>query len=147
MLVTAIKPYNAQNGSDRWKISFADDERPLIMTYEPKFSTGKDIPQEDLKLVTKSNEKGEYQYWVPTGKPPQAARKPWRSPEETASIECQTVWKGLVEIFNADKIEELWKSTNPLAVGIRHYAMKRLLRDGSLALSTEGSEDNVLPQL
>ena len=122
MLVTAIQPYKARDQTERWKITFAEDESPLILTAEPTFSTGEDVPKEDLKLI----DKGEYKYWVPKTKP-----QPWRSPEETASIETQTVWKGLVEMFNAGKLKDLWDSTNPLAVGIKTYAINRLIKDGS----------------
>ena len=127
MLVTAIKPYKAKDKTERWKITFAEDDNPLIMTYEPTFSTGEDIPKDGLKLI----DKGEYKYWIFKKKEQGPRKKSWRSPEETASIECQTVLKVLVEIFNAGKLKDLWDSTNPLAVGIKRYAIKRLTNDGS----------------
>jgi hypothetical protein len=121
MKVIGIEPYKARDQTDRWKVIFEGDPNPLIMGTEPGFVIGTDLPKDQLKLTSKNHA---YFYTLI------AQEKPYsRTPEQAASIEGQTVFKALVEIFIAGKIEELETSQNPFVQAISRYAERRLIQD------------------
>jgi hypothetical protein len=125
MKVISIEPYKAKDQTDRWKISFEGDPNPLIMGTPPAFSIGTDLPKEQLKLT----EKNRYYFYVLT----KQEEMPFMTPaERNASIELQVVWKGLVDIFVAGKMEEFEASKIPLVMGMRRYATRRLVQDHPL---------------
>lgn len=130
MKVQSVEPYTSKAGDDRWKVIFEDSEYPLILIKQPDVEVGETIPEEKLQFI----QKGTYAYFVPkqAHQGTSQGRKYGRSREEGASIETQVVWKGLVEIFIAGKLEELATSTNYLATGIRAYAERRLTQDQCL---------------
>jgi len=119
--VINIEPYKAKDKTDRWKVIFEGDPNPLIMGTEPSFVIGTDLPKDQLKLTSKNHA---YFYTLV------AQEKSYsRTPEQAASIELQTVWKGLVEIFIAGKLEEFETSESPFVKGMRRYAERRLVQD------------------
>ena len=122
MKVINIEPYKARDKTDRWKVIFEDDPNPLIMGTEPSFVIGTDLPKDQLKLTSKNRA---YFYTLV------AQEKPFysRTPEQAASIEGQTVFKALVEIFVAGKMEEFEASESPFVMGMRRYAERRLVQD------------------
>ena len=130
MKVKAVEPYMSKTGEDRWKVLFEDSEYPLILIKEPQIEAGEIIPEDKLHFIQKEG----YAYFVPKQsaqhRPQQ--RRYGKTPEERASIETQVVWKGLVDIFVAGKLDELATSTNYLAIGIRAYAERRLVQDQCL---------------
>lgn len=131
MKVQNIEIYQAKDGSDRWKVTFKDSEYPLIADKQPTFEEGHEIPGDKLRLI----QKGQHTYFVwavRAKRQPQAGRSYGRSPDQAASIETQVVWKGLVELLIAGKLDELIESKNHLAMGIRRYAERRLVQDLAL---------------
>lgn len=61
MKIKAINTYKTKDGQTRWKIDFEDDDKPLIMGWQPKFRQGDDIPDERLKATSKGSK--EYYIW------------------------------------------------------------------------------------
>jgi len=121
MKVKAIEPYQSRGGDDRWKVIFEESQYPLILIESPDIAPGDTIPKSKLHLIQKEG----YAYFVP--KETHEATSP-----RSESIETQVVWKGLVDIFVAGKLDELATSTNYLAIGIRAYAERRLVQDKCL---------------
>ena len=128
MKVQAVEPYTSKTGEDRWKVIFEDSEYPLILIEQPQVEVGETIPKSKLHLIQREG----YSYFVPqqTSRPSQQGYATSRDRSE--SIETQVVWKGLVDIFVAGKLDELATSTNYLAIGIRTYAERRLGQDQCL---------------
>ena len=122
MKVTKIEQYKAKDQTDRWKVIFEGDPNPLIMGTEPSFAIGTDLPEDQLKLTSKNH--AYFYTLIAQEKTPYS-----RTPEQAASIEGQTVFKALVEIFLAGKMDEFETSKNPLVMGIRRYAERRLVQD------------------
>lgn len=125
MKVRKIEAYKAKDKTQRWKISFEGDETPLIMAAEPTFSTGEDVPDNTLKKVNMDT----YSYYILASDTKRTFKKYGRTPGETASIELQGVWKGLVEIFVSGKMEEFETSQSPFVKGMHRYAERRLVQD------------------
>ena len=125
MKVTKIEPYKAKDQTDRWKIQFGGDAPPLIMGEQPTFQEGTAIAKNTLRRINK----GTYSYYVIPGEGKKSYKDYNRSPEQSASIEGQTVFKALVEIFLAGKMDEFESSENPFVMGIRRYAERRLVQD------------------
>jgi hypothetical protein len=122
MKVISIEPYKAKDQTDRWKVIFEGDPNPLIMGTPPAFGLGTDLPKDQLKLTSKNH----YYFYTLI----QQEKTPYsRTPEQNASIELQTVWKGLVEIFVAGKLEEFETSDSLFVKGMRRYAERRLVQD------------------
>jgi len=121
MKVINIEQYKAKDETDRWKVIFEGDPNPLIMGTEPSFVIGTDLPNDQLKLTSKNHA---YFYTLV------AQEKSYsRTPEQAASIEGQTVFKALAEIFIAGKLEEFSESKNYFVKGMRAYAERRLVQD------------------
>ena len=122
MKVTRIEPYKAKDQTDRWKVIFEEDPNPLIMGTKPSFDIGTDLPKDQLKLTSKNH----YYFYALVQQEKSSFS---RTPDQAASIELQTVWKGLVEIFVAGKLEEFETSERPFVKGMRRYAERRLVQD------------------
>ena len=122
MKVIGIDPYKAKDKTDRWKVSFEGDPNPLIMGTPPAFGLGTDLPKEQLKLTQKNH----YYFYTLV----KQEETPFMTPaERNASIELQVVWKGLMDCFNAGKMEEFTTSENRFVKGMRRYAERRLVQD------------------
>lgn len=131
MKVKAIETYQARDGSDRWKVIFETSDYPLILGEQPDFEAGHEISGDTIRLIQKEH----YAYFVPKTDQPQSGRQQQgygRSPDVAASIETQVVWKGLVDLLIAGKVDELMTSTNPLVMGVRRYAERRLALDSGI---------------
>lgn len=126
MIIDHFEKYKAKDHTDRYRTIFKDDITPLITATKPAFREGDDIPKTNLRQVDKDG----YSYYVwREGVKVEEKRGFRKTPQENASIECQVVWKGLVEIFNAGKIEEFTESKNFFVKGMRAYAERRLAMD------------------
>jgi hypothetical protein len=126
MIIDHFEKYQAKDQTNRYKTIFKDDPVPLITATKPAFREGDDIPEDILRRV----DKDDYSYYVwKKGTKVEDKRGFRRTPQENASIECQVVWKGLVEIFNADKMEDFTNSDNIFVKGMRAYAERRLALD------------------
>lgn len=60
MKVKQISTYQSSDGQTRWKVSFENDDKPLIMGWEPKLKEGDDVPDANLKVASK----GDRQYYI-----------------------------------------------------------------------------------
>lgn len=60
MKVDKIETYQAKDGNTRWKVSFEDNDKPLIMGWQPSFEKGAIIPEDKIQLTAK----GERQYYI-----------------------------------------------------------------------------------
>jgi hypothetical protein len=126
MKIVRFEKYQAKDHTDRYRTFFKEIDVPLITATKPAFGEGDDIPETRLRLV----EKDDYAYYVWKDGVELSAKKGYhKTPEEIASIECQVVWKGLVDIFVAGKIEELETSQSPFVKAIARYAERRLVQD------------------
>ena len=130
MKVKAIEPYQAKDGSDRFKVIFETSDYPLILGEQPDFEAGHEISGDTIRLIQKEH----YAYFVPKTDQPQKGQQQayGRSSEVAISIETQVVWKGLVDLLIAGKVDELMTSTNPLVMGVRRYAERRLALDSGI---------------
>jgi hypothetical protein len=124
MKVITIETYKARDKTDRWKVSFEGDTNPLIMGTPPTFKVGTDIPKEQLKLTEKNNA---YFYTLL-----KTEEQPFNAVERNASIELQVIFKGIVDLFIAGKLDDFVNSENYLAMGAMRYAERRLVHDHPL---------------
>lgn len=126
MKILRFEKYQAHDNTDRYKTVFEEDDIPLITATKPAFQEGDDIPENNLRLVEKDGYS--YRVWK-AGVTLDQKRGFQASPEKIASFEGQAVFKAIVDIFIAGKIEEFETSKNPYIMGIRNYAERRLVQD------------------
>jgi hypothetical protein len=124
MKVINIEQYKARDKTDRWKISFEGDPNPLIMGTPPTFKVGTDFPKEQLKLTEKNRA-----YFYVLTKEDEADNE---TPTKQRSIELQAIFRGIVDLFIAGKLDDFVNSENHLAMGAMRYAERRLVHDHPL---------------
>lgn len=96
MKVTKVEKYLAKDNSPRWRVSLENDDKPLIMGWEPPFKEGDDISQDRLKLTTKGDRS--YYVWQKEARPKKSEDTPERSRSMCLSYAKDLAVAGKVEV-------------------------------------------------
>jgi len=119
MKVQNIRPYQGNDGSDKWEITFEKDGRPLITSTQPDFEIGTIIPPAELEI--RKSYKGAFFVWK------NEARK--ESREKDNAIRGQTAVKIISEIYCAGLLPDFETSEDAFVINLRGWVNAALIKD------------------
>ena len=119
MKVLDIESYRANDGSDKWKVTFENDKRPLITSTLPDFDIGAIISPDRLAL----KQSGQGPFFI------FRAEEKGESREKDNAIRGQTAVKIIAEIYCAGLLPDFETSDDPFVINLRGWVNAALIKD------------------